>query len=437
MIRDICARASALEAQLIADRRDFHKYAESGWTEFRTASRVARRLSDLGYAVAVGREVLREDARMGVPAPEALEAHRLRALAQGGDPAFVEAMRGGFTGVVGTLDCAPGPVVALRFDMDALDLTESRDASHRPAREGFASVNVGAMHACGHDGHTSVGLAVAQILAGLKLQLRGKVRLIFQPAEEGVRGARAMVEAGVVDGVDFLVGHHLYNGRPLGDIVSGMGGYLATTKFDAYLTGEAGHAGANPQAGRNALLAAATAALNLHAIPRHRLGATRINVGRLEAGSGRNVIPAHAHLVVETRGANTELNEFMYNSAVRVLEAAAAMYGCELKIVAMGAAQSADSSDELAARVERVAQALGGIRLAERGGSGGSEDFTYMMRRVQTQGGQATNIAVGAGGIGGEHHAATFDFDERALKTAATLMAVAAADLMTNHECNS
>ncbi|MBN2005551.1 MAG: amidohydrolase [Anaerolineae bacterium] len=434
MIHDIRTRASALEAQLIADRRDFHKHAESGWTEFRTASRVARRLSDLGYAVAVGREVLREAARMGVPSPEVLEAHRLRALVQGGDPDFVELMRGGLTGVLGILDCGAGPTVALRFDMDALDLTESQDASHRPAREGFASINAGAMHACGHDGHTAVGLGIAQLLADLKPQLHGKVRLIFQPAEEGVRGARAMVESGVVDGVDFLLGHHLYNGRALGEIVSGLGGYLATTKFDAYLTGEAAHAGANPQAGRNALLAAATAALNLHALPRHRQGATRINVGRLEAGSGRNVIPASAHLVIETRGANTELNEAMYNAAVQVLEAAAAMYGCELKIVAMGAAQSAESSDALAARVERIAQALGGIRLAERGGSGGSEDFTTMMRRVQAHGGQATNIAVGAGGIGGAHHAATFDFDERALTTAVTLLGAVVADVMTNRE---
>lgn len=431
MFHDIRRRAEALEAQLIADRRDIHKHAESGWTEFRTASRVARRLRDLGYAVAVGREVLKDEARMGVPAPEILEAHRLRALAQGGDPVFVEAMRGGFTGVVGTLDCAPGPAAALRFDMDALDLTESQNENHRPAREGFASINAGAMHACGHDGHVAAGLGVAQILADLKPHLHGVVRLIFQPAEEGVRGARAMVEAGVVDGVDFLVGQHLYNGRPLGEIVSGLGGYLATAKFDAYLTGEAAHAGANPQAGRNALLAAATAALNLHAIPRHRQGATRINVGRLEAGSGRNVVPAYAHLVIETRGANTELNEAMYNSAVRVLEASAAMYDCALEITAMGAAQSADSSDALAGRVERVAQALGGMRLAPRGGSGGSEDFTAMMRRVQTQGGQATNIAVGAGGSGGgEHHSATFDFDERALKTAVMLLSATAADVM-------
>ncbi|HDQ74227.1 MAG TPA: amidohydrolase [Chloroflexi bacterium] len=430
MIHNIRSRAEALEAQLISDRRDIHKYAESGWLEFRTASRVARRLSDLGYAVAAGREVLKEKARIGLPSPKMLAACWERALAQGGDPTWMEAMRGGFTGVVGTLKCGAGPVLGMRFDIDALDLTESLDASHRPAREGFASVNEGVMHACGHDGHVAVGLGVAQILAALKPRLRGEVRLIFQPAEEGVRGARAMVEAGVVEGVDYLVGHHLYNERPLDEIVSGLDNYPATTKFDAYLTGEAAHAGANPQAGRNALLAAATAAVNLHALPRHRCGETRINVGRLEAGSGRNVIPANARLVIETRGTNTELDAEMYAAAVRVLEASAAMYNCTLEIVAMGAAQSASSSDELARQVKRVAQALGGIHPVEHGESGDCEDFTYMMRRVQAQGGQATNIAVGAHGVGGPQHSTMFDFDEGALKTATMLLSAVAADVM-------
>jgi metal-dependent amidase/aminoacylase/carboxypeptidase family protein len=93
--------------------------------------------------------------------------------------------------------------------MDANDLVEAAEEKHRPFREGFASVNKGAMHACGHDGHTATGLGVAEVLVGLKDRLAGTVKLIFQPAEEGVRGAKAMVARGVVDDVKYVVGAHL------------------------------------------------------------------------------------------------------------------------------------------------------------------------------------------------------------------------------------
>jgi aminobenzoyl-glutamate utilization protein A len=286
------------------------------------------------------------------------------------------------------------------------------------------------MHACGHDGHTAVGLGVAEVLARMRQELRGTVKLIFQPAEEGVRGAKAMVGAGVVDDVDYLLGHHLYSGWQLGTLDPGRRNYLATSKFDAILTGEPSHAGGRPHEGKNALLAAATAVLNLHAIPRHKEGATRINVGRLTAGTGRNVICPSAHLVIETRGATTELNEYMVASSQRVLETAAAMHGCSLEITAMGAAQSASSDVGLASRVEGIALDMGGfsIRPPEKGG--GSEDFTYMMKRVQERGGLATNIGIGADLGGWGHHTANFDFDERALGKAIKLLCLVTLDLM-------
>ncbi len=90
----------------------------------------------------------------------------------------------------------PGPTPAFRVDMDALDLSEAQDNSHRPFRDGFASCNPGMMHACAHDGHTTIGLGLAQVLKQNEAQLNGTIRLIFQPAEEGTRGARAMVAAG-------------------------------------------------------------------------------------------------------------------------------------------------------------------------------------------------------------------------------------------------
>jgi aminobenzoyl-glutamate utilization protein A len=428
-VRDI---ADEIEEKIIGYRRDFHQYAETGWCEFRTASLVARRLADLGYEVQIGREVIKEDDRTGLPELLILEECWHRASQEGGDPAYLEAVHGGFTGVVGVLRNGPGPTVGLRFDMDALDLVESRSKDHRPVREGFVSVNEEASHGCGHDGHTAVGLGVAEVLMRSKVSVHGTVKLIFQPAEEGVRGARAMVGAGVLDDVDYVIGHHLYSCWDLGEINPGRGDYLATHKFDAFFTGAASHAGGKPQEGRNALLAAATAVLNLHAIPRHRDGVTRINVGRLEAGTGRNVIAARAHLVIETRGATTELDDYMVAYARRVLKAAAAMHGCELEIRAMGSAGSADSDVELMEAVEAVVEQMGNLTLRGAESGGGSEDFTYMMARVQKRGGKATNIGIGADLGGWGHHTAEFDFDERALRMAVELLSVTTLNIMGN-----
>jgi aminobenzoyl-glutamate utilization protein A len=421
---------SQIEDKIIGYRRDFHRFPESGWTEFRTASLVARRLEELGYEVRIGRQVIRDEDRLGLPEPGVLVQHWQRALEGGADREFLHALKGGFTGVVGILQQGTGPIVGLRFDMDAVDIMESDGADHRPAKEGFASVNNGVMHACGHDGHTAIGLGVAEVLISLRHQISGTVKLIFQPAEEGVRGAKAMVGAGVVDDVDYLLGHHLYSGWALGEIDPGRSNYLATSKFDAIITGAPAHAGGKPHEGKNALLAAATAVLNLHAIPRHKEGATRINVGKLSAGTGRNVVCPMAHLVVETRGATVELNDYMHEYAIRVLEAAAAMHGCTLEIKHMGSAQSASSDRELAERVERIALEMGeySIRQPEKGG--GSEDFTYMMARVQKNGGQATNVGIGADLGGWGHHTSEFDFDERALTRAIELLSAVTLDLM-------
>ncbi|MCJ7623682.1 MAG: M20/M25/M40 family metallo-hydrolase, partial [Anaerolineaceae bacterium] len=189
IIEEIQKISKSIEQKVIAYRRDFHKYAEAGWTEFRTASLVARRLTDLGYTIKIGPEVIREDARMGVPSPVELENHWQRAKAQGADPEYIDVLRGGFPGVVGILRNGSGPTIGMRFEMDALGVDESQQGTHRPFREGFSSVNPNVMHACGHDSHTATGLAVAEILMQLKEELRGTVKLIFQPAEEGVRGA--------------------------------------------------------------------------------------------------------------------------------------------------------------------------------------------------------------------------------------------------------
>ena len=428
----LSASVAAITPTLIAERRDFHRYAELAWAEFRTTSLIARRLVDLGFDVKVGRDVLDPDARMGVPDVDVLEAAWARAKAEGGDPEFLEDVRGGFTGLVATLSRGAGPTVGLRFDIDALELQESHALDHRPEAEDFASVNDGAAHACGHDAHAAIGLGVGRVLADLASTIKGTVKLVFQPAEEGVRGAKAMVAARVVDDVDAMLGLHVYSGWETGSVAPGKSGFLATSKFDAFITGAPAHAGGSPHLGRNAMLAAATAVLNLHAIARHRSGATRINVGRLTAGQGRNVIASTAHLVIETRGASSTLNDYMVDSAMRVLESAAAMYECELETRPMGGAKSADSDPALAERVSRIVDALPGMaeRAAESGG--GSEDFTYMMRRVQERGGLATSIGLGADLGDWGHHTAEFDIDEAALPIAVKLLVATTLDLQRN-----
>ncbi|MCW0322810.1 amidohydrolase [Pantoea dispersa] len=409
-------------------RRDLHQYAESGWLEFRTATLVAEELHRLGYQLQLGREVIDADARMGLPSAEVLAQQEARALQQGALPQWLPHFSGGFCGVVATLDTGrPGPVMGFRVDMDALDQTESAAADHLPTREGFASCNPGMMHACGHDGHTTIGLALAGVLMAMKHQLSGRIKLIFQPAEEGVRGAKAMVAAGVLDDVDLFTAIHLGTGVPPGEIVCGSDSFLATTKLDVRFTGVGAHAGGKPEEGRNALLAAAQATLALHTLAQHSGGVARVNVGVLQAGSGRNVVPDVALMKVETRGASNQVNDDIYQQALRVIAGAAAMYGVEHEVTLMGGARSCTPSPAWVSFIHQQAEALGLFSsvIDSKQQAAGSEDATYMMERVQQRGGQASYVIFGCELAAG-HHNARFDFDEAVMATAVQMLATLA-----------
>ena len=241
-------RAASLGPKLVQYRRDFHKFPESGWTEFRTSALIAERMRALGYDVKIGADIISRDHMMGVPSSEELKAHMARAIKEGADKELVEKMAGGLTGVVAEMKCSDGPMLALRFDIDANDIQEAVDEQHRPFRDSFNSVHDGVMHACGHDGHASLGLGVAEILTQLKDRIKGSVRFIFQPAEEGVRGAAPMVDAGVLDGVDFILGGHIgFLAKKKGQFIGGAEKFLATTKFDVSFTGVPAHAGGSPE----------------------------------------------------------------------------------------------------------------------------------------------------------------------------------------------
>ena len=431
-IEKIIAQAEALQPEMVAQRRDFHKYAESGWFEMRTSSIIARKLTDLGYEVLVGEDVCDRDARMGVADEATLEAQYQRAIEQGADPEFVKATRGGMTGAIGILRCGEGPTVALRFDIDALGVIESEEADHRPQAEGWRSVNPGMMHACGHDGHATVGLGVAKVLMDMKDQLHGTVKLIFQPAEEGVRGAKSIVAKGHLKGVDYVLGTHVTNNK--GEegcmVYPGSKDSFATSKYDVVFHGKSAHAGGCPNQGDNAMLAAATAVLNLQAIPRHAGGATRINVGRLLAGSGRNVICDEAKMEIEVRGSTTELNQYVENYALRILENAAAMHGCTVEYKLMGAAESLVSDMSLVQRLRKVWEDAGfAVSEKDMMTLGGSEDYSYMMNAVQQQGGQATFFRALTTCYAGSHNR-RYDFDEVFLKNSVMLFCTAVYDLM-------
>lgn len=412
--KEIRTAAEGMREELVACRRDLHHYPELGWCEMRTASLIARRLTDLGYEVLVGRDVCDEKGRMGVPDEETLEREYRRAAAEGADPEFLEQVRGGFTGVIGILRCGEGPVVALRFDIDALPVPEAQGEDHLPAREGFASCNPGVMHACGHDAHITIGLGTAKLLMQMKNRLHGTVKLIFQPAEEGVRGAKSIVDKGHLDGVDYVLGGHMGGNPDTAEpaIGVGNGNTLATTKFDIYYHGKPAHAGFCPELGKNAMLAAATAVLNLYAIPRHGAAGTQVNVGTLHAGTGRNVVAAEAKLEVEVRGNSAAANRHMQEYAFRVARAAGEMHDCGCEIRLMGAADCTENSPELSARVLQVCRDRLGLSCVEmKGGASGSEDYSYFSERVRSQGGQScyfSNLVRCAGPF----HNSQFDLDE-------------------------
>lgn len=418
-------KAKELESVTIERRRDFHKHPEPAWTEFRTASLAIQKMKELGYAITMADKAVAKSAMMGVPSAEHLVKEQQRAIAQGGVKEYIDQMTGGLTGFWADLDFGtPGPKFAFRFDMDANDVTECHEANHRPAKEGFDSVNDGAMHACGHDAHTAIGLGLAEIIAGMKDKLKGSIRFIFQPGEEGLRGAGPMVEAGAVNDVDIILGMHIgFQAEKSGKIVCGAKGFLASTKWDVTFKGLAAHAGAFPQEGKNALLAASVAALNLHAISRHSDGVTRINVGKIVAGEGRNVIPSSALLVMETRGVTSELNDYMVKESGRIVKAAADMWDCEHSIEVMGGTKSGESSQEMIDQVMAVAKEIPFYTDIEgMKDFGAGEDYAHMMSAVQQNGGIGTYVQVGINRQAG-HHNNRFDFDESALEPALELAA--------------
>ena len=300
-------------------RRDLHAYPELGYCEYRTAAKAAAYLSRLGYGIKAGPEVMVASEMLGRPGDAVIEAARSQALALGAPAEWVDRMPGGQTGLVAELRRGEGPVLAFRFDMDALPVPETRATTHRPNGEGYRSLYPGLMHACGHDGHTAIGLAVAERLAHPAAKWQGTIKLIFQPAEEAGRGAHPMVQAGVVDDVDYFFAAHLGCHVPTGTVAADASGFLFAKRSDVFFHGVSAHAAASPEAGSNALLAGAVASVNLHAISRHGSATTHVNVGRMVAGAGRNIIADECQLQMEVRGDTQAALDYMVRRADEVV----------------------------------------------------------------------------------------------------------------------
>jgi len=425
--------------RLVSLRRELHRRPEPAWCEFWTTCRIVEELEALGLAEAgsdapdarghyhVGPDALAVDHRMAVPDEEERQTWYDRAREAGARADVLERLEGGFTGAVAVVDRGEGPTVGLRVDIDGLARAESTDQDHVPVAEGFRSVYEETMHACGHDGHATIGIGVLERV--LESDFEGTFEVFFQPAEESVGGGKAVAKSGHLDDVDYLLAIHLGLDHPTGEIVAGVDGFLAVSHLEAEFFGEAAHAGGKPQAGRNAVQALAAAVQNLYAIPRHEEGATRVNAGRIEGGTAGNVIPEHARLEGEVRGETTELKDYVDRRARQVIESAATMHECEVEFRDGGEAPSAVTDPELR---EIVADAAGEHpdvqRVIPQDDLGGSEDATYLMDEVQGNGGLAAYVGIGTDHPGG-HHTATFDVDEDSLPMGVDVMTDAVLDI--------
>ncbi len=384
---DFAAEAQALRDELVARRRDFHRHPELAFEEVRTAGVVAGALRDLGLEV-----------RAGV----------------------------GKTGVVGLLEGAhDGPTVLIRADMDALPIHEENNVE-------YASTAPGKMHACGHDGHTAVALAVARMLNAHRDRMAGRVQFVFQPAEETAGGAQAMIDDGALDGLNPAVslGLHFWSGLETGKLAIAEGPIMAAADiFRVKVRGYGGHGGA-PHETRDPVVAAAQIIVALQSIVSRNispLDAAVLSIGRVHAGEGFNVIPGEADMRGTLRTYRPEVRETLIARMDAVVSGVAAAMGCEATLEVESLAPPVRNDPTVTAQARRaVADALGASALGADLRLMVAEDVSLFLERAP-----GCFMFVGSGnpakGTDYPHHHPRFDLDEDALPVAAAALAAAAA----------
>ena len=371
-----------LHAEMTAWRQDIHSHPELGFEEHRTAALVAAKLEAFGF----------DEVHRGV----------------------------GRTGVVGVLRAGRSPrAIGLRADMDALPILELN-------RFGHCSVNKGVMHACGHDGHTAMLLGAARYLAATR-RFDGVVNFIFQPAEEGLGGARAMIDDGLFERFpcQALFGMHNRPSLAVGRFAVRAGPMMAGGAFfDIRVSGKGAH-GARPETGIDAALAAAQIAVSLQSIVARNVAPVDtavLSVTRLHAGDAYNVIPQSAELGGTVRAFSREVMQLVEASMRRVAEHTAAAFGAtaELDFRALFAPTVNDPAEaEFAAQ---ICTELVGADHVERNPPliMASEDFSAMLEKVP-----GCYLNIGNGGAEGscEVHHPAYDFNDRALPLGAAFYA--------------
>ncbi len=387
---DLYSAAQKLFSYTQQLRRDFHRHPELGFQEVRTAGIVARELQELGLEVTTGI---------------------------------------GKTGVVALLEGnRPDPVLMMRFDMDALPIVEETGAE-------YASQTPGVMHACGHDGHTAIGLTVARLLHERAKELPGTVKFVFQPAEEGLGGAESMIADGALrdPAPRYTLGLHLWNEKPLGWLGLASGPVMAASEiFEIRVKGKGGH-GALPHQTVDPVLACAQIITALQSIAARNvspLQAAVISVTSLRAGEAFNVIPPHAEMKGTIRTFEPEVRELVLKRFREVVEGVAGALGCsvEIKLQSLTPAVSNDAHVTEFVR-QAAAKTLPLVRQDHANRTMGSEDMAYFMKEVP-----GCFVFVGSAnselGLDAAHHHPRFDFDERALVHGAALMAAAAFEIL-------
>lgn len=407
-----------IEEELIRLRRHFHKYAEPAWMEFLTTVKIIEELKNYNLNLYYGKEIY-FNKRMGLPEKSILESYKNSISIS--DIEKKEEILDSYTGLIAVLDTKKiGPNIGFRFDIDANELCESNSLGHLPNILNFSSKNSFAMHACGHDAHMSIGIELAKILASNIKKLKGKIIFIFQPAEEGVRGAYSLMNNPIIDKLDYLAGMHIGMDVKSGEIGVGSHGFLATKKIDIIFKGKASHAGASPEKGHNALLAASSAVLNFNSLAQHSMGEARINVGKLNAGSGRNIIANKAKIEMEIRGENDHIISYLYDGVNRIVEGSAISYDCSYEIEIKGQAPSLISYDEefiknLRNYYKEKSYKLVNAQLK------GSEDIAYLLNEVRKKGGKTVHFILGSN-LKDSHHSEEFDINEKDMLRGVDLM---------------
>jgi amidohydrolase len=382
MSTDFLSPANALGPWLIERRRDFHQHPELGYHENRTAGIIAQELSSLGLAVSTG---------------------------------MVK------TGVIGLLKGRhPGPTILARVDMDALPVQEANTVE-------YISQNPGVMHACGHDGHISVGLAVAKMLTAHQAQLHGTVKFVFQPAEE-LGGAKFMVEEGVLENPrpDVVLGFHLWNLLPIGKVSVSAGPVMAASEqFLIRVNGMGGHGGI-PDRVRDPIVAAGHIITALQSIVARNLSPLDsgvVSVTSLKTIESYNVIPANVELKGTIRTFKPNVRELILKRVNEIAVGTSQMLGCSADVDLQSVAPPVVNHPGVADQVSKCARKLlGDQNVTSDVISLVAEDFAFMLQAIPGCYYFVGSANAERGLIYGHHHPC-FNFDETALVPASALMA--------------